>query len=135
MVLEAGHGALPSLAEHVAQQSIHGSWWSHPTSHDIYAAIQLVRSSSAVIATRLVDGKVTLIHRRLWPALVRVADDLSRVRLAALHEEHTASGAHRTTEIPFPTWVPSETMAKAQTLTAEEAWRQLPVCLRPEPRV
>jgi hypothetical protein len=132
MVLEAGRGALPSLAEHVAQQPIQGSWWSHPRGHDIYAAIQQVRSSSAVVATRLVDGKVTLIHRRLWPALVRVADDMPKGRLAALDEEHTPSGAHRTTEIPFPAWVPNETMAQARTLTTEEAWKQLPACLRPD---
>jgi hypothetical protein len=133
MVLEAGHGALPSPAEHVAQQPILGSWWSHPSGHEIYAAIQQVRASSAVVATRLVDGKVTLIHRRLWPALVHVADYLPKERLAALHEEHTASGAHRTTEVPFPSWVPSETMATARTMTAEEAWQHLPTFLRPEP--
>jgi hypothetical protein len=55
-----------------------------------------------VIATPLVDGKIMLIHRRLWPALVRVANRFPEERLAAVDEEHTASGAHRTIKIPFP---------------------------------
>jgi hypothetical protein len=83
-----------------------------------------------VVATRLVNGKVTLIHRRLWPALVRVADHLPHDRLAALREEHTASGAHRTIEVPFPNWVPDVVQAEAERLTVEGANEQLAAFLR-----
>jgi hypothetical protein len=83
-----------------------------------------------VIATRLVNGKITLIHRRVWPALVRVADRFPTERLAAVDEEHTASGAHRTTEIPFPDWVPIEDVTAARLLSVDEALAQLPACLR-----
>ena len=89
-----------------------------------------VLSSPDVIATRLVNGKITLIHRRLWPALVRVADRFPVECLAAVDEEHTASGAHRRTEIPFPEWVPAEDIAAARLLTAEDALLQLPASLR-----
>jgi hypothetical protein len=44
-----------------------GSWWAHPQSHAIYRALQGVRASRDVMACRLVAGKVTLVHRRLWP--------------------------------------------------------------------
>ena len=126
MVFESAHGPLQSLAERVAGEPIRGSWWSHPAGHEIFAAIQTVRESPAVVATRLVNGKVTLIHRRLWPALVRVADHLPHDRLAALREEHTPSGAHRTIEVPFPNWLPDEVQAEAKRCTAEAALQQLP---------
>ena len=82
---------------------------------------QPVLNSPEVIATRLVNGKVTLIHRRLWPALVRVADRFPKERLAAVDEEHTASGAHRTIEIPFPEWVPAQEITAARLLTVDDA--------------
>ena len=130
MVLESARGPLPNLAEWIAGEPIRGSWWSHPASHEIFAAIQQVRDSPSVVATHLVNGKITLIHRRLWPALVRAADRLPRGRLAAVHEEHTPSGAHQKIEIAFPAWVPRETRAVAKGLTLEDALGQLPMCLR-----
>ena len=102
MLLESAHGPIPNVAELVAGEPIRGSWWSHPSSHAIFDALNVLADSPDVVRTRLVNGKVTLIHRRLWPALVRLADRLPVERLAALHEEHTASGAHRTGEQPFP---------------------------------
>jgi hypothetical protein len=130
MVFEAARGPLESLAERVAGEPIRGSWWSHRASHEIFAAIQTVRESQAVVATRLVNGKVTLIHRRLWPPLVRIADHLPIERLAALHEVHTPSGAHRTIEVPFPDWVPDEVQVEATRLTIDAAFEQLARFLR-----
>jgi hypothetical protein len=100
-----------------------------PASHEIYAAIQQVRDSPVVVATRLVNGKVTLIHRRLWPALARLADRLPPDRLAAIHEEHTPTGAHRKRETPFHDWLPPEVSVAAGGLTEEEAWEALPAHL------
>jgi hypothetical protein len=130
VVLQSAHGPVPNLAEHVAGEPIRGSWWGHESGHEIFAVLTRVLSSPDVVATRLVDGKITLIHRRLWPALVRVAGRFPGDRLAAVDEEHTASGAHRTTEIPFPEWVPVEELAAASLLTVDDALRQLPDCLR-----
>jgi hypothetical protein len=45
--------------------------------------------------------------------------------LAALREEHTASGTHRVRTIPFPRWVPSEVRQAAENISEEEALRQL----------
>jgi hypothetical protein len=83
-----------------------------------------------VVATRLINGKVTLIHRRLWPALVRVADRFPPERIAAIDEVHGPSGRHQTIAIPFPDWVPEEDLTAAAQLTADEALNQLPACLR-----
>jgi hypothetical protein len=51
-------------------------------------------------------------------------------RLAAVDEEHTASGAHRTTEVPFPEWIPAEDIAGARLLTDADSLLQLPASLR-----
>lgn len=42
----------------------------------------------------LVEGKITYVHRRLWPALIRLAAESGRDRLTAIREVHTASGKH-----------------------------------------
>jgi hypothetical protein len=130
IVLQSAHGPVPNLAEYIAGEPIRGSWWGHEAGHEIFAALGQVLASSDVVATRLIDGKVTLIHRRLWPALVRVADRFPPGRLAAVDEEHTATGAHRKVETPFPDWVPDEDLAAAAKLTIVEALDQLPACLR-----
>jgi hypothetical protein len=40
-----------------------------------------VRDSDDVLVCRLIKGKITFVHRRLWPALVRAAGRLPSVRL------------------------------------------------------
>jgi hypothetical protein len=130
VVLQSARGPVPNLAEHVAGEPIRGSWWGHSSSHEIFAVLTRVLDSADVIATRVVDGKVTLVHRRVWPALVRVADRFPAERLAAVDEVHTASGAHRTIETPFPEWIPAEDLAAAALLTIDEALALLPACLR-----
>ena len=127
MLLESARGPLPSVAELVAGERIHGSWWSHPSSHAIFEALNVLAASPDVVRTRLVNGKVTLIHRRLWAALVRLGDRLPVERLAALHEEHTASGEHRTREQPFPDWVPEDVLLAADHLSEDEAASELPI--------
>ena len=131
MLLESARGPLPNAAELVVGEPIRGSWWGHAQSHAIFAAINVLAESPDVVRTRLVNGKVTLIHRRLWPALVRVADRFPTERLAAIVEEHTSSGAHRVQELPFPGWVSGEVLQAALGLSEEEALAALPQCLRP----
>jgi hypothetical protein len=130
VVLQSARGPVPSLAELVAGGPIRGSWWGHPSGHEIYRVLNEVRASPDVVATRLIEGKVTLIHRRLWPALVRVADRFPADRLAAIDEVHTPSGAHHTIAIPFPDWVPAEDSSAAALLTVDASLEQLPACLR-----
>ena len=131
ILLESAHGPLPNVAELIAGERISGSWWSHPASHAIFDAINILAASPDVVRTRLVNGKVTLIHRRVWPALVRVADGFPIERLAAIREEHTATGAHRALKQDFPDWVPSEVLRDAERLSEDAAFAELPACLRP----
>ena len=61
------------------------------------------------------------MHRRLWPALVRLADHFDPVRLAQVHQEHTRGGYHIKRDIPFPKWVPPEVMEEARRLSEQQA--------------
>ena len=130
MVLQSARGPIPNLAEYVAGEPIRGSWWGHPAGRDIFEVLTRLMASPDLVATRLINGNITLVHRRLWPALARVAERFPAERLTALDEEHSASGAHRTVEIPFPGWVPAEEMTAARLLTVDAALAQLPPCLR-----
>jgi hypothetical protein len=121
VVLEAASGPVPCLAQAVAGAPIRGNWWAHPRSHEIFALTRAVRDSTDVLVCRLVDGKITYVHRRLWAPLVRVARRFPRKRLAQVHETHTASGRHVTNEVAFPTWVPGDVSAEAARLSEEEA--------------
>ena len=62
-----------------------------------------------------------MVHRRLWPDLVRIARHLPRERLAAVREIHTASGAHRVEEKPYPEWVPNDVRKASELLTKDQA--------------
>lgn len=129
MLLQSARGPLPNVAELVAGERIAGSWWGHPKGHQIFAELEALDASPDVVRMRLVNGKVTLVHRRLWPALARLADRLPTPRLAVLHEEHTASGAHRVHEQPFADWITPDIAEAARQLTDAEALAQLPACL------
>ena len=118
-------GPVPSLAAAIAGAAIRGSWWSHPRSHEIFELTRVIRDRNDVLVCRLVNGKVTFVHRRLWPALVRVAKHFPKKQLAQVHEVHTAPGHHVTKEVAFPRWVPTEVSAEASQLSEEEAVRKL----------
>jgi hypothetical protein len=130
VVLQSARGPVPNLAEYVAGEPIRDSWWGHAASHEIYGVLNELAESSEVVTTRLIGGKLTLIHRRLWPALACRADRFPAGSLTAVEQEHTESGAHRNREVPFPDWVPRTEVSAATDLTVEEALRQLPTCVR-----
>jgi len=125
VVLEAGRGPVPSLAEAVAGEPIRGSWWSHPKGRQIFALTRNIRDRHDVLVCRAVGGKVTYVHRRLWPALVRLAQRFDSPRLAAFREVHTSSGQHALRAVPYPRWVPSTVRAASRKLSDADAARML----------
>jgi len=72
-LLMAADRLLPSVVTLVVGQPIRGSWWAHPASHAIFGATLALASHPDAIALPLVSGKLTFVHRRLWPALLGVA--------------------------------------------------------------
>lgn len=135
VVLASAKGPVPRLTEAIVNEPIRGSWWGHPQSHQIFAILQAITDSKDVLVCRLVNDKVTFIHRRLWPALVRVAKRFPSAQISQVHEEHTASGRHVTREVPFPNWVPPEVLEGAKGMSEKEALDALgPWSLRPTRR-
>jgi hypothetical protein len=121
VVLQAAKGPVPSLAQAIAGGPIRGSWWAHPAGRAIFRATQALAEHPDVLVCKLVLGKVTYVHRRLWPALVRLEARFARSQLALVRDEHGSSGAHRSRRTAFPTWVPDEVRARAAELSRVEA--------------
>lgn len=127
IVLESARGRVPSLAEAIAGERIRGSWFSHPRSHAIWELTQAVRDDQSVLVCRAVAGKITFVHARLWPALIRLGAVLGKRSLARVIEEHTASGRHVVRTQPFPRWAPASVRARAALLSDAAARRALAV--------
>ena len=125
VVLASAKGPAPRLIDAILGEVISGNWWSHPKSRFIYNVLTHVSRSNDVLVCRLVAGKITLVHRRLWPALVRLGDRFTPGQLAQVLEEHTSAGRHVTREVPFPGWVPPELHKQAASLSERDALQAL----------
>jgi hypothetical protein len=127
VVLASARGPVPSVAEAVAGQPIIGSWWAHPRGKAIFAALSELDDSHDVRCFKLIDGKVTFVHRRVWPALACLAGNgvIAAERAAAIQQEHMPTGEHRTLVTPYPDWVPDDVARAAAELTIAAARAQL----------
>jgi hypothetical protein len=120
VVLASAKGAAPRLIDAIADEAIVGNWWSHPNASAIYNVLSAVQESDDVLVCKLLEGRVTLVHRRLWPALARLAEKFMPEQIAKFTEEHTESGRHVSRTVAFPHWVPSEVMQQAQLLSEKD---------------
>ena len=97
---------LPAVASIVVGRPVSGSWWAHPDSHAIYATAKALEGHPDVLTCKLVAGKVTFVHRALWPALLGAVMARSRWQTSALSPVARAlrgrverSGTLRTDEV------------------------------------
>lgn len=127
IVLESAKGPVPNLADTVAGERIQGSYWAHPMGDEIFVLTRTIRSSEEILVCRLVKGKVTYVHQRLWPAIFRLQASFGKEDLGAIQEKHTSFGKHQVSVTPFPDWVPASAKGKAERLTISEATSQLGV--------
>jgi hypothetical protein len=125
VVLASAKGPAPRLTEAIVGTAIKGSWWAHPQSHRIYAILSEVAESEQILVCRLINGRITLVHRHLWPSLIRLAGRFAPEQLAQVGEAHTASGRHVTHAVPYPEWVPPEVMEQARRVREQDALRAL----------
>jgi hypothetical protein len=128
VVLVSASGPAPKLTEAIAGETIKGSWWGHPKGKQIFVVLEDVTDSADVLVCRLVDDKLTLVHRRLWPALAAAAPRLAPARLCQVTQVHTAGGRHRNIETAFADWLPAgvaqagAALDPAAALTALGPW-------------
>lgn len=130
VILQSAKGLEPSLTARIVGGPVRGSWWSHPRSHEIFAAIQQVNASKAVLVCTLANGKITYIHRRLWPAFVRMAARFPAHALDRVREVHLPSGRHQRQDVDFPAWVPGPVLVSAKRLSVRDAVAQIDVWLQ-----
>ena len=75
---------LPSLATLIAGAPIKGSWWGHPAGKDIFRIAGELDDDGDVTTAKLLAGKVTFVHRRLFAALAAVGAERAAWQLAKL---------------------------------------------------
>jgi hypothetical protein len=127
VVLASAHGPVPTLTEAVAGEPIVGSWWAHPKGRTIFTALAELDDSEDVRCFKLIDHKVTFVHRRLWPALVCLARSggLADDQVASIQQEHMPTGEHRNIVTALPDWIDDATARAAEQLSPGEAREQL----------
>jgi hypothetical protein len=127
VVLASARGPVPCIAEAVAGQPIVGSWWAHPKGRAIFAALSELDDSDDVRCFKLIDGKITFVHRRVWPALACLVTNgaIAADRAASIQQEHMPTGEHRNLVTPFPDWVPDDVARAAAELTVDAARAEL----------
>lgn len=63
---------LPSVCTLITGEPLRGSWWSHPFAQTIFQVNQKLEDHPDVLLTKLVSGKVTLVHRDLWSEVLAI---------------------------------------------------------------
>ena len=133
IVLESARGPVPSLAAKVAGEPIRGGWWSHSKGHEIFLLSRAIRESPEVLVCRIVGGKVTYVHRHLWPALVLLAGRFARKSLAAIREVHTPAGKHKLVMTHFQSRCPKrcyEPLISLENRRPPHNWQPFSISVR-----
>jgi hypothetical protein len=106
---------LKCLVDEIAGEHVKGSWWGHKAGKAIFNIASELEDHDDVLSAKLLVGKVTFVHRALWPSMLRVVtDDAWRKRAAKnkqaklllvhLRQEHSASGKHVTVVEEWEAW-------------------------------
>ena len=126
-ILLESDALLPSVVGIVAGGPIRGSWWGHPRGRDIFAASSRLAEHPDLMVVKLVSGKLTWVHRKLWSALLGVATSgepwqrrglsaLARAVLSRIEKE----GEVRTDQLDRPRAVASKILEERLLVRGEE---------------
>jgi hypothetical protein len=63
---------LPNVCALVAGVPVHGSWWAHPRSHEIFRVNCELAEHPDVLVSKLISGKITYLHRACWPVVIAI---------------------------------------------------------------
>ena len=75
---------LPSVSTLITGSPLHSSWWSHPLAHTIFDVNGQLDDHPDVLVTKLIAGKVTFVHRKLWPEILAIGTARERWQTEAL---------------------------------------------------
>jgi hypothetical protein len=80
----------PNLVGLIAGGPVRGSWWGHPTNSEIFHAAGALDEHPDVATTKLISGKVTFVHRCMWPELIAVGRSREEWQTRGLTKETRA---------------------------------------------
>jgi hypothetical protein len=100
---------LPSVCSLVTGAPLRGSWWSHPLAQTIFQVNEKLEDHPDVLITKLISGKVTFVHRNLWPEIVAIGTSKEPWQMKGLSASATTllktieeAGALRTDQFDGP---------------------------------
>ena len=65
--------SLPSVVDLIAPgNNLKGSWWSYPEAQTIFNVSELLEDHPDVLVMKLIDSKVTFVHRELWSRIYSI---------------------------------------------------------------
>jgi hypothetical protein len=115
--------SLPSVASLIAGEPVSGSWWSHAFAQKIFTTLGQFADHRDVMFTKLISGKVTLVHRKLWPEILAIGTARAPWQMKGLSrsarnllEMIDEQGSLRTDQLAWP---------KSRTAKPGEAAREL----------
>jgi hypothetical protein len=130
----------------LAGETVKGSWWGREDGKAIFRGLQVLGEDPDLARLRLLAGKTTFVHRRLWPALAAVGAARAPWQLAGIAApeeaalaEVDAAGELSSRDLPDPRLagklearllvaareVHTERGAHAKMLTAWPRWAAL----------
>jgi len=109
---------LPSVTLIVAGEPIAGSWWGHPLGHQIYELIGRFEHGAGALSAKIINGKETYVHARLWPAFLSIAQARPEARLAGL--SRPAAELYASVQKHGPLRADSERVPRALASTSGE---------------
>ena len=80
----------PSVTGLVVGDIGHRSWWAHPQAKQMYALSCALRDHPDVLLVKLISGKLTFIHRPLWPAIIAIGTAREPWQMDGLSKEAQA---------------------------------------------
>lgn len=95
---------LPSVCTLITGAPLRGSWWSHPLAQVIFQVNEQLEDHKDVLITKLVSGKVTFVHRQLWPKIIAIGESREAWQMKKLPEaarallKHIEEGGSLTTD-------------------------------------
>lgn len=66
---------VPDFVEAVVGGKVKGSWWGHAKGGEIFRLGEALEDDPDVLVMKLVGGKTTFVHRKLWADLLAVVLD------------------------------------------------------------
>ena len=129
------------MTREIVGAPIKGSWWGHRRGQEIYAVSRALHEHGDVLATKLVNSKITFVHRVQWGALWWIANSgeswqtgdlsadagklLTRVRQEGrLEAKGNAVRELETRLLARAVSVHTESGAHAKLVESWEHWRQ-----------